>query len=51
MNVIQADVGVAGIHAFTTLRAKGTSDAPFQSLNFGDHVGDCLLYTSDAADE
>ena len=40
MNVIQADVGVAGIHAFTTLRAKGTSDAPFQSLNFGDHVGD-----------
>lgn len=40
MDVIRADVGVDGIHAFTTLRAKGASDAPFQSLNFGDHVGD-----------
>ena len=40
VDVIPADMGLPRIHAFTTLRSKGASDAPFQSLNFGDHVGD-----------
>lgn len=28
------------VHAVTTLRASGVSEAPFRSLNFGQHVGD-----------
>ena len=40
MELLKADIGVPGIYAFTTLRAKGVSNAPFCSLNFGDHVGD-----------
>ena len=40
MDVLSADVGISCIHAFTTLRSQGFSDAPFYSLNFGDHVGD-----------
>ena len=30
----------AGVHALCTTRAGGTSKAPFDSLNLGDHVGD-----------
>jgi YfiH family protein len=40
MDVIPADIGLPRIRAFTTLRSNGMSDVPFQSLNFGDHVGD-----------
>ena len=30
------------IHAFTTLRTGGVSQAPFDSFNLGDHVGDSV---------
>jgi hypothetical protein len=34
------------IHAVTTLRCGGVSEAPYQSLNLGDHVGDKLASVS-----
>ena len=40
IDTITADLGISRIHAFTTLRANGNSSSPFNSLNFGDHVGD-----------
>lgn len=33
-------IAPANIHAFTTFRQGGVSQAPYDSLNLGDHVGD-----------
>ncbi|QIM62745.1 multi-copper polyphenol oxidoreductase [Pasteurellaceae bacterium Orientalotternb1] len=41
MKIIQPNWTVPSyIHAFTTTRAGGVSQVPFDSLNLGDHVGD-----------
>lgn len=41
MQALYANWSAPGnIHAFTTTRTDGVSEAPFESFNLGDHVGD-----------
>ncbi|MBB71556.1 MAG: hypothetical protein CMF50_04095 [Legionellales bacterium] len=47
MNVIQPNwPAPANIHGFTTTRLGGVSEAPYDSFNLGDHVGDSEAHVS-----
>ena len=38
--VLAPDVGLDGVEIRVTMRSGGVSQAPYDSLNLGDHVGD-----------
>ena len=43
LEVIESDLAIPGVRALTTTRRGGVSEAPFDALNLGDHVGDDKL--------
>ena len=40
VRVLEADLGIPGIRAFSTLRSGGPDYSPYDGLNLADHVGD-----------